>query len=710
MANHIKQPYPLRLQTAKDLECDVTEKPNGNGKIAAVYGRVSSGLQAIQSIYANQRQRDMAARASDLNYSAIISIFADLQGVSGALGPEHRPGFATLCKLVEEGIADDVFVMDFTRLVRDHIIGLDFAQICIKEHVSIIDEAGRTLDPSDKVGLILYVIQLSESVEERNRINSRLQISRRKKAEQGRNPGMSIAVGFFIDPRLGRDDSDYHRLLVYEPHAKFVRFVLMSMLRHGKRPHMLFRLCREAGLDRLPPFDDGDIGKYMETRTALVRTRRDPLGRYIVQETLVNSVINNYGLYLGTFAWAHNSEWGPPIYREGNHQPMIDPIYEPEFQRIAASSQKHPQKARGVLPLSGLIYSLNNGPIPTPVQALTTTGDYARYEDAWAYNRSLSDGLGWGFRRDIVEGPICEAIFERIKLPNYAEEVAVELDQNRQAALRQAEYYKQSRDRLENEIKTLQGNFAHFSHEKDVASLKLQIDERRSELNRLANEAEESNVGKDWGQEASLEAYREMLANIPALWQTSTDQVRNRFLKLILEAVHINNYRDYFDVTIIWFNKQEDRIRVHLPVRSHDKLKWTEEDRAFLLENFATAPWSEITARLRRSQRSIFTYARHKLKIGPHVRPRPPLQQKRWTVEEKAILQQYCDGQIAFDEMMAALSPRGEESILSKFRHKQNRHPEKPVWRHLPPISGVEDPKITAIPARTTCCSMNRAC
>ncbi len=79
MPTLVKQPYPIRLQAAEKLDCEITEKPNGNGKIAAVYGRVSSGIQAIQSIYANQRQRDMAARASDLNYSAIISIFGDLQ-------------------------------------------------------------------------------------------------------------------------------------------------------------------------------------------------------------------------------------------------------------------------------------------------------------------------------------------------------------------------------------------------------------------------------------------------------------------------------------------------------------------------------------------------------------------------------------------------------------------------------------------------------
>ncbi len=704
-----KRPYPLRYQAAKQLDCDIIEKPGGNGKIAAVYGRVSSGLQAIQSIYANQRQRDMATKASDMNYSGIISIFADLQGVSGALGPEHRPGFALLCQLVEEGVADDVFVMDFTRLVRDHIIGLDFAQICIKEHVRIIDEAGRILDPSDKVGLILYVIQLSESVEERNRINSRLQISRRKKAEQGRNPGMSIAVGFYIDPGLGRDAPNYHRLMVYEPHAEFVRFVLMQMLALGKRPHKIYMLCREAGLDRLPPFREPDVAIYMDTRIALVRTRRDEAGNYIVQESLVQSVMRNYRLYMGTFSWARNSEWGPPIYREGNHQPIIDPAYEAEFRRIEESSRKHPQKAPEVLPLSGLIFSLNNGPALTPVQALTSAGNNPRYEDAWAYNRNFSDSLNWTLKWDIVEEPVCEVIFHRLRLPDYSEKIATELDQNRQAALERAEYFRQGRERLEKEIRTLQQNFAHFSHEEDVVALRQQIDERREQLEKFAMREEESIVGKDWGDETSLESYRAMLTNIPALWQTSTDLIRNRFLRLILDAVHINHCHGYFDATIIWFNKQEDRIRVYIPVRSRDKLKWTDDDKNYLLENFATAPWPEITARLRRSQRSIFTYARYKLRLGPDVRPRPPRFQRAWTEQEDAMIQSYTEGKMPFEEMMEALSYRGEESILSRFRNNRFSHPTKPFWRYLPQFSSLDDVKTTVRRKKITSCNTSKA-
>lgn len=186
----------MRLKRAQALGCEITLNSNGNEKTAVIYGRVSGSKQAIDSIYGNQRQRNMAGRAANLNYSVIIVIFADLSGISGALGPEHRPGFGLLCTLIEEGVADDVFVLDFTRLVRDKVIGLDFATLCIKNSVTIIDESGGVLDPGDKVGLILYVVQLSESVEERNRINFRLQGSRRKKAEEGRNPGRAINAGF----------------------------------------------------------------------------------------------------------------------------------------------------------------------------------------------------------------------------------------------------------------------------------------------------------------------------------------------------------------------------------------------------------------------------------------------------------------------------------------------------------------------------------
>jgi DNA invertase Pin-like site-specific DNA recombinase len=192
-----------RIAKARQHGYEIEVLKGGNGKIAAVYARVSGPQQALDSIYSLKRQRGLTDQAIEMKYSAVIAIFADTAGFSGALGPEDRPGFQKLWQSIELGIADDVFVMDFTRLVREKTIGLEFATLCIKNQVMIINETGRTLDPNDESGLLMYILELTKSEDERLRINLRLQGSRRAKATEGRNPGMNIPTGYFTDPTLG---------------------------------------------------------------------------------------------------------------------------------------------------------------------------------------------------------------------------------------------------------------------------------------------------------------------------------------------------------------------------------------------------------------------------------------------------------------------------------------------------------------------------
>jgi DNA invertase Pin-like site-specific DNA recombinase len=682
-----------RIARARELGCAFTEYPHGNNKVALVYGRVSGGKQATDSIYANQRQRGMANKAASLQYSAVINVFADLAGVSGALGPEHRPGFRLVCQLIEEGIVDVVFVMDFTRLVRDKVIGLDFATLCIQSSVTIIDETGRTLDPSDKVGLILYVVQLSESVEERSRINFRLQISRHKKAELGRDPGKSINVGFYIDPRLSKQDPNYHRWLPYEPHTGFVRLVLNTALKVGRSPSKIYQACQAAGLTTLPKFEDQVVREYMEKRTGLRRTRRDQSDDYIVSKTLIKSILDNYEFYMGIFKWGkENSPWGTAIRIENNHTPIVDPVYHSEFQLLASLGKRHPQRAKSALPFSGLIYSLNNGLEPTPAQGLT--GKIGYYADIWEYNHGRSDQTRWNIRRSVLEGPICEVIFARLKLPDYSEQVAAKLDHNRQEATEKIERLRASQARLEAEIENLNEGFAYTNTPKGRSDLQQNITKRQQQLHELEKRVQESIVSKDWEEDQTrLEDYRALLSNIPLLWETASDPMRNRFLQLILKAVHIDYQGTYFDATIIWFNGEEDHIRVHIPVPYRSKQDWTAEERDYLEANYVSAPWHELTTKLGRSERAIYVYAECTLGLrkleGKHQRGKNAL----WTPEEKSAIVEYMQSEMSYEDLRLALPDRTEEAITSRLRDLgQAGHPTKPYWHYLPDSSGVSLP------------------
>jgi len=309
-----KLSFEERVALAQELGFEVITLESGNGKIAVVYARVSGPKQAVESVYSLKRQRGLADQAAGMNYSAVVVIFADIVGVSGALGPEARPGFQKLCQLIDLGVADDIFVMDFTRLVREKVIGLEFATLCIRNQVTIVDETGRVLDPSDELGLIMYVIELMKSEGERNRINARLQGSRRLKASEGKNPGLAIPTGYFTDPSLRKDDPNHGRFEVYQPHRPLVAFIFKKLLEIGyNSPRAILRACQESSLALLPPFEPEELRAHMETRTALRQSPRDEMGNYIVTATLVQSIIKNYEWYAGVFEWATDSSWGPPI-------------------------------------------------------------------------------------------------------------------------------------------------------------------------------------------------------------------------------------------------------------------------------------------------------------------------------------------------------------------------------------------------------------
>ena len=77
-----RRPLEERIALAREIGCEITVSGNGNGKIGAVYGRVSGAEQALESIWSLKRQRGLAEQATNMNYSAVISILADMAALS----------------------------------------------------------------------------------------------------------------------------------------------------------------------------------------------------------------------------------------------------------------------------------------------------------------------------------------------------------------------------------------------------------------------------------------------------------------------------------------------------------------------------------------------------------------------------------------------------------------------------------------------------
>jgi len=343
----------------------------------------------------------------------------------------------------------------------------------------------------------------------------------------------------------------------------------------------------------------------METRSALFKTRRDETGNYVVTKTLIKSIIQNYEWYAGTFKWAANSELGSPIHIDNNHPPIIDPELLPEVKRIIHNAPKRPCRYQGVLPLAGLIHSFNPEGEVVPLEYAMTTGNTARYIYTWEYNRSLPGGRTWSIVHDLVDDPVCEFVLNRLVLPDYAEKVAEELEVNRQGALEAVARYEASKTRLEQEIKNLQKNFARVTLEENIVSIEQQIAQRREKLAGLAAEAESLIVGRQVMSEREIETYREFLSDLPALWGNADNELRNHFLHIVLQGVYVLRESTFYDVMILWYNGEQDFIRIHIPPRFWRRDKWTEEQEQYLRENYATASWHKLMIELGRKESAI---------------------------------------------------------------------------------------------------------
>jgi DNA invertase Pin-like site-specific DNA recombinase len=674
-------PVKDRIADARALGYHVHELEGGNGRIAAVYGRVSSPKQARESIYSLARQRELAGLAASMDYSAVISILADMDGVSATLGAAERHGFGRLCRAISLGIVDDVFAMVLDRLLREWIISHEFAVICLKNNTRIIFETGQVIDLSSGTGQLVYAVETMRAVDELNTMTGRLQGSRRKKAEQGRNPGMSIPTGYYIDPELSKGEPQEGCFLIYEPHGRFVSFVFEQLLALGRSsPRQILKACQQYGFDVLPPFGPQPLRKYMESRSGLRACRRDAAGNYVVSATLVSSIIKNHEWYAGVFKWGMDRKWGDPIRIEGNHPAIIDPTWTPAIQRMLKSRPARAQASHEPLPLSGLVRTLNAAGEQVPLEHAATTGNGPRYVYAWEYRRSEPDSLTWSLSSHLIDRPVTSVVLSRLVLPDYAEQVAAQLNTRENEVAETMERHRAMKRSLEKAIENLESNFARVSNPEDVDSIVRQLAEHRAELAELT--AQEKRLSVHENEQSSshdIEIYRALMRDLPVLWQAADNTLRNRLLALILQRVELTRDRTHFDARIVWFDGQEDVIRVHIPVRFLTRKKWTDEEDEYLRVDYATADWETLTERLDRKEGAI---ANRAFNLGLK-RQAPTGPKRRWSEVEIEVLQSYSRSEICYEEMREALPNRNEQAIYRKMSLIGLSQPTEPFWYYL---------------------------
>lgn len=275
----------------------------------AIYIRWSTDDQGSGTTLEVQREGCLAwARDRGLTV-APEHIFVD-DGISGAR--LDRPALNRLRRLIETRAISMVIVYKLDRLARKPYIAYRLIEEW-KEKAGLVSVTEAHIDTTTTVGQLGFGIATVFADHERNMTRDRTLSGKRKRASEGRNPGLRPSYGYEIANKS---------FVIDEDEAVVVRRIFDLYVNHGKTDGQLARLLNDSGI-----------------RTKL----GGPWHISAVQRVLQNPA------YIGRLVYRE-------ITAEDAFPPIIDPLTWEKAQAIRSQKAKiHPRRAASESPyiLSG---------------------------------------------------------------------------------------------------------------------------------------------------------------------------------------------------------------------------------------------------------------------------------------------------------------------------------------------------------------------
>jgi hypothetical protein len=265
--------------------------------------------------------------------------FADL-GLSGTLRPDKRPDMLRLFDDIDRGVYEHGTVVCFqeSRLFRDEtqIYYNQFIQKCKDHDVLVVAVSPYTMiyDFQDEFLTEMFRWKCKEAGDFIKRhVKGWMLPARARAAKQGEWAGMGdIPIGFVVD--IDPKSPTYKRFVVYEPHAKIVRWIftrymelsgnLMLLIRElTQKPVCFSQLTEEEA--QIYYLKNGIMkrsGGILKTRAALesILTNRVYLGWRIIGGEVVKKASHSSIIDEASFSFAFMNLTGYDI--EGNELPV----------------------------------------------------------------------------------------------------------------------------------------------------------------------------------------------------------------------------------------------------------------------------------------------------------------------------------------------------------------------------------------------------
>ncbi len=202
---------------------------------AAIYIRWSTEDQGTGTTLEVQRDACLAYAADKGWTVALDQIFID-DGISGA--KESRPALNRLNQAIQQGFISTVIVYKLDRLARQPYLAYKLVEKDWHKKASLISITEAHIDTTSTTGQLGFGIAAIFAAHERNTIRDRTMSGKRRRAAEGRNPGLRPPFGYAIAEK---------RFVVAEHEAVVVRRIYEEYL-SGRTDGQIARTLNESGL------------------------------------------------------------------------------------------------------------------------------------------------------------------------------------------------------------------------------------------------------------------------------------------------------------------------------------------------------------------------------------------------------------------------------------------------------------------------------
>jgi len=582
-----------------------------------VYPRVSSPEQKKNVSAEMQQDKSFAIKCGWKDQDDGIIVDDRDLGVSGQLRMEERLAFRDMLRRMQgrDGFAKigAVIVRDVARLFRNKWGDEPgkFMEICHAHNILVV-----TADFVYDFRISWHIDKFKRKCEEawshiENHVFGVMLPAMDEQGHAGFWIGGNLPMGFIVDRREkinGEDNPNYNRYIVYEPHARVIRWLFVRFKELGS----VRALLRE--IERLPLlFPDFDESVPEEIIGQFKHHKKVPGGYTIASETglkkiLINRVYIGYWIYLGE------------VCQTANHEPIVDlNTFVYAYNRLSLTKidgtpnedalERQRRRLRKFIAREGLlseciaaddqslrIYpkTLENKSGPTVYYGFYRRGSASTCGNA----QSLLPAVE-------IDAIVFTKLLERMRTPqaesDFSDFTRVEV-----------QAVKEVSETLQDIDRDIAATRAFIERLKKQAKLGLLTDEdlqqaanesmvgAKAELERL--ETRKRDTTQIAQEDEERRTYKKLMQDVGDAWnEIVMPEEHPRLVYLFIKRVTLNHLSPrFFTVTIVWRDPSWDIDQVTCYKYGNPSLKWKAEEEAILREHYAKAPRKELLEMLPR--------------------------------------------------------------------------------------------------------------